>query len=273
MKLIQKLGTLMPLDADGYLINECGWDQIQAPWLDLVSAWRDACVSQWGDRLHSLYLRGSVPRGLAIPEVSDLDSIAIFSDQPESSLSTGIEPLQTALTQRYRFCPKVEVALLSLTDLRSPASPWQAIVQTQGLCIYGEDLRSQLPRFKPGMALINHAFDLADDLAETQAFLRQLPSHHPQFDTWVKTQCGWITRRLVRTGFELVMTTEGTFTRDLYPCYACFSRYFPEQEPLMRKALELAIQPSANRAGLLMFLSHFGTWLVETVESTFPSAA
>ncbi|MGI0488180.1 hypothetical protein ACN4EK_22290 [Pantanalinema rosaneae CENA516] len=273
MSLIQPLGRWMATDADGYLVNECAWERIQAPWHDLVSDLRHACINQWGDRLHSLYLRGSVPRGLAIPEVSDLDSIAIFGDQPASTVAVAIESLQTELTQRYRFCPKVEVALLSLADLRSPESPWQAIVQTQGLCIYGEDLRSQLPRFKPGRALISHAFDLAADLAETQAFLRQLPDDYPPHDTRIKARCRWITRRMVRTGFELVMTTEGTFTRDLYPCYVSFSRYFPAQELLMRKALELAIQPSSNRVGLLMFLSHFGTWLVETVESTFPLVA
>lgn len=254
-------------------MNECGWEQIQTPWLNLVSELRDTCVSQYGDRLHSLYLRGSVPRGLAIPNISDLDSIAILWDEPDSELVAAIQSLQTELTQRYRFCSKVEVALLSLADLLSSKSPWPAIVQTQGLCIYGTDLRSQLPRFKPGMALISHAFDLADDLADTQAYLRQLPSYHPQLATWIQARCGWMTRRMVRTGFELVMTTEGTFTRDLYPCYASFSHYFPAQEPLMRKALELAIQPSANRSGLLMFFSHFGRWVVETVELTFPPTA
>ncbi|MBL1176737.1 hypothetical protein [Pantanalinema sp. GBBB05] len=272
MRQIQKLGSCMATDADGYLINECRWEQIQPPWLKLVADLRDACVSQWGDRLHSLYLRGSVPRGLAIPEISDLDSIAILQDEPGAESAAAIRLLQTELTRRHPFCSKVEVVLLSLTDMQSSTSLWAAIVQTQGLCIYGDDLRSQLPRCKPGMALISHAFDLADDLADTQAYLRQLPSYHPQLDTWIKTRCSWLARRMVRTGFELVMTSEGTFTRDLYPCYESFSRYFPAQEPLMRKALELAIQPSANRAGILMFFSHFGSWLVETVASTFPAA-
>ncbi|MEX0270972.1 hypothetical protein AB3R30_17675 [Leptolyngbyaceae cyanobacterium UHCC 1019] len=269
MNPIRKLGRWMATDAEGYLINECSWEKIQPPWLNLVCDLRDGCVNQLGDRLHSLYLRGSVPRGLAIPAVSDLDSVALLLGEFEPDhLEALLKPLRTALMQRYPFCLKVETALVSAVEIQAPTSQWQATLQTQGLCIYGEDVRSHLPRFKPGAALINHAFDLADDLADTQTFLRQASADYPHDNAHIKAQCGWIARRMVRTGFELVMATEGTFTRDLYPCYECFARYFPAQEPLMRKALELAIQPSDNREGLLMFLSHFGAWLVERVDAT-----
>uniref|UniRef100_A0A832M3V1 Nucleotidyltransferase n=1 Tax=Oscillatoriales cyanobacterium SpSt-402 TaxID=2282168 RepID=A0A832M3V1_9CYAN len=259
----------MLTDSDGYLINECHWDLIQAPWINLVGDLRERCVNLLGDRLHSLYLRGSVPRGLAIPNISDLDSVAILRSEFKSGLEDLLQPLKTQLIQQYPFCSKIEIALITETEIQSPESYWQATIQTQGLCIYGEDVRSQLPRFKPGIAMLTHAFDLADDLAETQEFLRRLSSEDPHLESQIKAQCSWITRRMVRTGFELVMEAENTFTRDLHPCYEAFSQHFPEQERFMRKALELAIQPASDRAGLLMFLSHFGGWLVNAVDSAF----
>lgn len=266
---IRKLGKLLETDAEGYLINECNWEKIQSPWLELVSDLKHGCLEGLGDRLHSLYLRGSVPRGSAIIGISDLDSLAIVHNDAEAMGEEWSDTLARSLIERYPFCKKIEIAILSNTEIQKPESFWPAVLQTQSLCIYGHNLQPELPRFKPGTALVIHAFDLAEDLAETQSALRQLPLDHPRFDEEVKGWCGWVTRRMVRTGFELVMEAEGTFTRDLYPCYECFSRHFPAQATQMRKALELAVQPSANRDGLLMFLSDFGHWLVEQSEQTF----
>ncbi|UBF27198.1 hypothetical protein K9N68_04325 [Kovacikia minuta CCNUW1] len=269
MSVIRQLGKLLETDADGYLINECGWEKIQSPWLELVDDLRNACMNELGDRLQSLYLRGSIPRGQAIPEVSDLDSVAIVQGRITPALEDQIAALEKMLEQQHRFCKKVEIALLTDSEIQNPTFHWRAVIQTQSLCIQGYDLRPELPRFKPGIELVSHAFDLADDITEVQTFLRESSAHHPKFEQRVKGQCGWIARRIVRTGFELVMEKEGSFTRDLYPCYKCFSRHFPEQEPQMRKALELAIQPSSNRGGLLIFLATFGQWLVAEVDRTF----
>ncbi|MCL6433720.1 MAG: hypothetical protein K6T90_05790 [Leptolyngbyaceae cyanobacterium HOT.MB2.61] len=218
MSPIRKLGCLLDVDIEGYLINACDWAAIQSPWLELVNDLKAGCVGALGDRLHSLYLRGSVPRGAAIVGVSDLDSIVILKNAVSSELEEWSEAFQSTLERRYPFCRKVELLLIAYSEIWHSESSWQSVLQTQSLCIYGEDVRSQLPRFKPGIALVRHAFDLKDDLAKTQSGLRQLSPNHPQFEEQVKGWCGWITRRMIRTGFELVMEAEGTFTRDLYPC-------------------------------------------------------
>jgi hypothetical protein len=76
-------------------------------------------------------------------------------------------------------------------------------------------------------------------------------------------------KRLIRTGFELVMEQEQTYTRDLYPCYAAFSRHFPAQEPQMQHALERAIAPSDSKGALAQFLKLFGAWMIAAVNKTF----
>ncbi len=262
---IQKIGHLMRMDSEGYLINECNWEAIQLPWLTLVEALGNICIEELGDRLHSLYLRGSVPRGQAILNISDLDSIAIIQGEITPELTAKIMNIEEQLEKPYRFCQKVEMIPISYSDIQKSKSHWQAVLQTQGLCIYGEDLRSQFPQFKPNLDLVNHAFHLEEDLAATQISLRQIPANSFNWEAIVKQKCQWINKRIVRTGFELVMQQENAFTRDLYPCYEAFAHHFPHQAKLMYKALELAIQPSSNRDRLLMFLSHFGKWLVTEI--------
>lgn len=268
---ILPIGHLLKTDAEGYLINECHWSRIQPPWLALVAAWRSGCQQIWGDRLHSLYLRGSVPRGTALPHLSDLDGVIVLHGEEDDATAineTALANLRQSLLRQYRFCRNIETLVFSDGELqKSPI--WQAFLKVTGLCIYGQNRQQEWPPVKPGPILISHAFDLAADLAEVRSYLRSLPAHHWGFAEQVKNRCAWINRRLVRVGFELIMTKEQAYTRDLYPCYQRFAAHFPHMERPMRKALELAIAPSGHRAGLLLFLDHLGTPLVEQVHQTF----
>jgi len=71
---------------------------------------------------------------------------------------------------------------------------------------------------------------------------------------------------IVRTGLALVITKENTYTRDLYPAYKMFSKYYPEKESDMRKALEYAITPIIDTNQLLSFLNEYGTWMVSEAD-------
>jgi len=108
-----------------------------------------------------------------------------------------------------------------------------------------------------------------DDLAHVRSYLRALPAGHFWFEERVKNRCAWISRRLVRVGFELVMIQEQAYTRDLYPCYQRFATHFPALALQMYKALTLAIAPPDDWTGLLLFLDHLGMPLVELAQQTF----
>ncbi|WP_448574430.1 hypothetical protein [Trichothermofontia sp.] len=268
---ILPIGHLIGTDTEGYLVNECHWSRIQSPWLELVEAWRSGCRQIWGDCLHSLYLRGSVPRGAALPHLSDLDGVIVLQDEwdaPAATSQTALADLRQSLLRQYRFCRNIEALVFSDDEIqRSPT--WQALLKVSGLCIEGQNRQPEWPPVKPGPILVSHAFDLAADIAEVRSYLRSLPAQHWGFTEQVKNRCAWINRRLVRVGFELIMTEEQAYTRDLYPCYQRFAAHFPHLERLMRKALELAIAPSSHRSGLLLFLEHLGTPLIEQVHQTF----
>jgi hypothetical protein len=176
------------------------------------------------------------------------------------------------LKKRYLFCQKVELILLNLPMIQEKKLIWPGIIQTKSLKIAGSDRDLNLlnlPQFKPGFDLINYVYTWEHDLAKTLDILEQLPPHHLRFSAEVKKQCGWIARRMVRTGFELVMEVDQSYTPDLYYCYDRFSAYFPEKQGAMKKALELAIAPSGNRPGLILFLRDFGRWLVSAVNRKF----
>ncbi|EKQ70036.1 hypothetical protein OsccyDRAFT_0296 [Leptolyngbyaceae cyanobacterium JSC-12] len=111
MNVIQPLGRRLLTDPEGYLINKCHWDDIQPPWLSLVLDLRERYVTLLSDRLHSLYLHGSDPRGLAISDVSDLDSVAILREQIKPELEDSLNSLQIQLAKQYSFCSKLDLTV------------------------------------------------------------------------------------------------------------------------------------------------------------------
>lgn len=71
----------------------------------------------------------------------------------------------------------------------------------------------------------------------------------------------WATKRIVRTGFEVVMTRANCYTRDLYPAFRFFADNYPHQAPTMRKALQLSIEPSPRPADTIHVIEKLGSWL------------
>ncbi|WP_020418336.1 hypothetical protein [Amycolatopsis sp. ATCC 39116] len=68
-------------------------------------------------------------------------------------------------------------------------------------------------------------------------------------------------RRLVRTGFTLVMPRWGGWTSDLARSAELFGRYYPERLGQMRTAAVTAREPTATPAILDMLIDDLGPWL------------
>lgn len=263
---IRPQGRFFPRDEAGYLVNDGAWEKIGEPWRSLVVAWRSRCQAVYGSNLVAVYLRGSIPRGQAVAGVSDLDGVLVLRCLPMNPAAQP-EAIEAAVRSQAKvetnFCTRIETQTLVEDEVLQPESPWGRLLKLSGLCIGGEDICQALPPVPFDRRLVVHAPQLAQNLDRVCQHLRETPPPTPQR---VRRQCRWLSRRLLRSGFELVMLHEGSYTRDLYPCYATFSRHVPEREREMRRALLLALSPSANRAGLLAFWQEFGGWLVAEIE-------
>jgi hypothetical protein len=265
---ILPIGDVLSVDAEGFLINPCRRDLIAPPWSDAVTAVVEAYRAHFGARLHSVYVRGSVAKGTAMLDVSDIDTFTVLHGEPEDADRSWAESLHARLAQDFPFQTGVELAMVSLRTVREDTAAWvwPFLIKTQSVCVWGQDLASTLPGFKPGPALAGHALTLASDLQEFRAHCPEAGDARDGQD-W----CQWIMKRVVRTGFELTMARERTYTRDLYPCYAAFARHYPEHALQMRQALQWAIEPIHDKKMLTQFLDDFGPWLEAELAMVFPS--
>lgn len=116
-----------------------------------------------------------------------------------------------------------------------------------------------MPKFKPSKK-VAEAFN-GDIERHIKVVLKKLKSSIGEGE--LKSICGSIMRKIVRTGFSLVMERENAWTTDLRKSCEVFSKYYPEQSKSMKTALILAKKPSKNSIELKNFLDGFGHWITE----------
>src|SRR5271156_4706019 len=253
------------LDQDGTIVREGALDRVPAAFVPVVDAARARITATFGGpRLHSAYLYGSIPRGTAVPGVSDLDLLIVFRDEPADADRAAANALEAALDDAYPQVIGVGIVLGSVPSTLCELERYDGGFFVACLCtpLLGEDLAAQLPRYRPTALL---ARETNGDLALV------LPRWHARAaeavtDTDRRTLSRAVARRLVRTGFTLIMPRWGGWTSDLDRSAELFAQYYPERDyperaGQMRRAAAVARTPSADPAVLAMLIDDLGSWL------------
>jgi hypothetical protein len=256
MPPIEKLGGVAPLDSDGCIVNPARLDLIAEPWLSAVRDVTERCRAAFSADLHSVYIRGSVPRGLAVPGLSDLDAIAALRDFSPMPFESEVRTVEAAVQARFGFLRGVELAVIQRGVVRAPIGNRAAIVlKTQAVCLFGPDLLREIPPLRPGPASFLEAPRLPSSIDYVLSKLRA----HPSGDE-VRAYCVWIMKILVRAAFEFVQALEGGYTRDLYFCAEAYARHYPSRAGEIWQAVEWVLEPLTDPAQLRRFLEGIWAW-------------
>ncbi|WP_035434128.1 hypothetical protein [Bacillus sp. UNC322MFChir4.1] len=264
MTTIKEIGSLCITDKDGYIINQSDRNKINPIFSLVIHDVINAYSTYLKDDLHSVYIRGSIPKGIGIEGVADLDTIAVTKQHPNKLKLNWVKKIEHRLNQKYDCVDGIELSFYSIEEIlnTSSFSIMSFILKTHGICVFGEDLIPQLPKYKANEALANdHLIHLQTQIKNACEDLKDNSDIED-----IKDCCKWIMKIIVRAGLALVIMKENTYTRDLYPAYKLFSKYFPEKEQDMRKALEYAITPIIDTKVLLLFLNEFGKWMISEAD-------
>jgi len=258
-KRIENRGSHWVPDAEGFLPTRSDQRPIAEPWASAVALVVDAYRDRLGPALHSVYVRGSVARGLAVEGVSDLDTFAVLVPcaPPEldpSAFASWSSEVDARVTARHPAVVGVETDLVRYDQVVRGRGYFAFALKTEAACVHGPDLADQVAPFRLGPDV---AFQTKFFRKHLAIFRREYPSEPPAERPGF---IAWLARRLLRLGMELVMLQEGRYSRDLDRCYESFARYYPAQAEAMRRALELAVNPTADAASA-RFLTEFGEWL------------
>ncbi|MEV8475831.1 nucleotidyltransferase [Streptomyces sp. NPDC051173] len=248
------------LSHDGTIAREGALEKVPAAFLPVVDAARAHIAETFGStRLHSAYLYGSIPRGTATPGVSDLDLQLALHDGPTAADRADAEAIEAALDRAFPQIKGVGILLSSTRVLLSELERHDAGFFIACLCtpLLGPDLAAHLPRYRPTALLARETNgDLALVLPRWRARAAEATTNA---DREILGRS--VGRRLVRTGFTLVMPRWGGWTSDLDESAELFGRYYPERVEQMRVAASTGRATSADPAALGTLIDDLGPWL------------
>jgi hypothetical protein len=251
------------VDQDGFIMREGSLALVSETFVPVVKAAAAAIPATFGpDRLHSAYLYGSIPRGTAIPGVSDLDLLLALRHEPGPADRSDADRLEHDLGARF---PQVigagiglDAAATLLSDLERYNMGWFVAC----LCtpLLGEDLAAALPRYRPTALLAREANgDLGEFLPRWRDRLDAATAATAAADLQALSRAA--SRRIVRAGLTLVMPRWGGWTSDLAQAAAIFGCYYPARSGQMQVAAAVARTPTTDPAVLRMFIDDLGPWL------------
>ncbi|AXI78343.1 nucleotidyltransferase domain-containing protein [Peterkaempfera bronchialis] len=248
------------LDDHGFIAREGSLGLVPEEFAAVVDAARTRIAAAFGPaRLHSAYLYGSIPRGTAVPGVSDLDLLLALRHRPGAADRADARALEASLDADFPQVDGVGVLLHDRATLLSDLERYDLGWFLACLCtpLLGDDLAARLPRYRPTSLLARETNgDLALLLPRWRAqaaAARTAPER--------RALCRRVARRIVRTGFTLVMPRWGGWTSDLTASAEAFARYYPDRADQLRRAAAAARTPTADPAVLTLLIDDLGPWL------------
>lgn len=250
---------------DGTIAREGALERVGGAYAAVVDAAceaiRDAYGTPGGGRLHSAYLYGSVPRGTAVPGRSDLDLLIALRAEPAERDRAAARRIEKAVDEAYPQVNGVGILLFGAERLLSEAERHDLGFFVACLCtpLLGDDLAERLPRYRTTSLL---ARETNGDLA---ALLPRWNRRAAEAVTDAERAalCRGVARRLVRTGFTLVMPRWGGWTSELAESAEVFGQYYPEWADQMATAAEWGRTPSPDPAALRPLLGELAPWLAD----------
>lgn len=245
------------LDHEGCIVREGRLTAVTPPFESVVAAVRDRLPRVFGpERLHSAYLYGSIPRGTARPGVSDLDLLLALRDEPGDADRADARHLEAWLDGALPQIDGAGILLHSAGRLLSERERHDLGWFLACLCtpLLGSDLAAELPRYRPTSMLARETNgDIAQSVRRVRARTRGAPAEERVRLTRA------FARKVVRTGFTLVMTRWNGWTSDLAESAEVFAVYYPDRAGQMRTAARAARAPDS--VYLTTLLDDLGPWL------------
>ncbi len=257
MIAIQPIGEFLPQDANGWIINDLSMDKIANHWQVVIEKVVNLYHEEYKHHLHSIYVRGSVARGMAVDGISDLDTFALVNHPTFLRWQNADNQVEVAgkLAAQFDFVNGVEMNIASYhTDFYNKNPRLAMILKTQSLCVFGENIAPELPRFRANKEMCLNTKWLKEDV---EAFLKKIKIQSNTLE-----DCRTMMKVWIRVGFEVVMEREKRFTSDLYLCYRTFSKYYPQHEKAMKQALIWYLNPITDGEQLTEYFSGFGHFLI-----------
>jgi predicted nucleotidyltransferase len=256
---IKNIGKFHQIDKNGFIQNSCILPIQQPDYKVAVDEILSLLTRNLDKLIHSIYIRGSVAKGTAVPFISDIDTLIITTRNLTEKEKEIQKSIYTKITSKYDYVNGIELFFINIDECKDIKI--QFLLKTQCGCISGNNIIDSINNFK----LDESAFMHSDSFSESMKNIKEELDNENDENEIVEI-CVWMMRRIIRTGYETVMIQDNSYTRDLYPNYVVFSNYYPEKKEAMYNALVLAIHPTSDKIKIISVAENLIEFIIEKIK-------
>lgn len=230
--------------------------QIQKTYQPFVDAAILILRDSFHSGLHSIYMCGSIPKGIATPHSSDADFTVALHSSVTNETRSDLEKVKSKLLENFPFIVKIDMHCCSVDEVLSNPLGWGFWISIVSVCIHGEDLGARLPPLYPNHDLIT---EINSDTLKTLDSLhkRAEAATDPDLVRRIRKK---LARRYLMALFSLVMQQENFWTDDINLMKTSLEKHFPKQKVLIATLFHQATAPSDPTTELLRNFEDVKAW-------------
>ncbi|NGZ77703.1 nucleotidyltransferase domain-containing protein [Saccharibacillus alkalitolerans] len=184
---------------------------IQSEYKDFVNKYIDHLLAEFKDKIHSIYMCGSIPKGTAKPFQSDAD-FTIVCVNPNDIDYEKLSAIKDRLLEEYPVVTKIDTVICSIDDVLNKPNEWGFWVKIICVCVYGDDVGEKVP---PIMISPDFILDLnTETKEEVDRIIHRLLSHANDRTMTTRLIKGY-SKRLLRALYSLVLENTGVWEDDM----------------------------------------------------------
>jgi len=261
-------GRIWQVDKYGYLINDAKQEHITPQYQVVIDDAVQAYREHIGDDIHSIYVTGSVPRGLAVEGQSDLDIFAIleYYTEPELVMQDWLPEIAKRIADKHECVSSVQMEIWVHGWLLHDPTEFSVsafILKTHAVCVWGVDMTPdvtayQFSKRETQLAIAN------DDVVQIEPDIDEAIEKIEADDSAdnVRYWCKRICKNMIHVMFGLVMADESVHTRDMDVSVQYILKHYADQQAQVERTVNYITSPTDSQDEILDFLDDFGEWLI-----------
>lgn len=251
------IGCFFDLDENGFLINPSSKDKVQDEWLPVIIELLGSFKKNHSAYIDSIYLRGSVARGTAVKNKSNINLVVVIDENCEEFIKNDkkILKMQDEILNKFDFVLDIDLIFVPLSCVNDDL--WSLFIDS--IPIYSVK-EYHLP-------IINKKIDsrLLMHLNKLEVYGKIL--NDCNFEKLEKKEickiCKCLMKILICSGMNLTLSRELKYSKDLYPCFSVFCKYYPKKREEMEMVFNLFIDPTYDPIKIKEINNGFGAWILE----------
>lgn len=260
---MKKLQPGYGLDHEGYIVSDVSLDNISELYYECIEESIKELKIMFPEKIHSIYLYGSVARGDATPGTSDLDLLILFENKLLKDERTDLHNLQQRLSKKYiKIIREVGIATAEYDYVMDAGNYYeQAFIKEICTCLYGKDIRVHFGPYKLTAEIpISFNSDIEMSLKRNLDKLRN--ANTDAFKVITQN----FSRKLIRTYYSMVMVRSQIWTTRLDEQAIVVKRYLKDKEKVVERLLEWIESPPEDYRTVYQLFETEGEWLVVNFE-------